>query len=106
MTSTSRSRQPGLVGPAGEDLAIVGPVEARQAEARHLDRGWLQPRVFERGADRRVEGLRAASKPTALAFEGPDVPRPRIRKPGSASQASVAVPPPSTPSNIMIVTNN
>ena len=43
--------------------------------------------------------LHVQRKNADLAFDGPAVPRPNTFPPGVASQASVAVPPPSTPSS-------
>ena len=53
--------------------------------------------VGEGGRIERRARFLAASGPMALAFEGPPTPRPTTRPSGSASQAVVEVPPPSTP---------
>ena len=90
LTSTSRRASRASSAQPARIFAVVGPVEARQTEAGHLDRSRLEPRVDERGAIAASRARRAASSPTALAFDGPDVPRPRTRIP--ARQAR----PPST----------
>ena len=99
MTSTSRSRQAGLFAQPVRTARSSGrskPARPRQAD---LDRGRLEPgrRRTRRRSPRRAPDARPPV-PTALAFDGPATPAAdHAYLPASASQATVDVPPPSTP---------
>ena len=84
--------QPRLVGPAGEDLPVVGTIEAGQTEAGDLDRSRLEPRVEERVADRRLEGSSSGLQPDGLGIRRPgrappEHPQSRPGKPGLRRRA-------------------